>query len=147
MVRNWPGPRERPGTVEDLGDISTDSVACLPNINLLQCKMEHGFNNRNCAPDSVWRHESWSDFRDVTDVLQDGVLSPMWAVEGRVLFQTPEHLLLRVDVVNLLQKCRVLSSLHQLTLGLCLCCCHSESVVASLRLNLTVKHHLLLEFY
>lgn len=34
MVRNWPGSRERPGIVEDLGDISTGGVACLPNIDL-----------------------------------------------------------------------------------------------------------------
>lgn len=91
--------------------------------------MEHGFNNVNCGADSVWRCESWSDFRDVTDVpqdideLQDGVLSPVWDVEGRILFQSPEHMLFRVDEVNLLQKCRIVSSPHQLTLGLYLCCC------------------------
>lgn len=153
MVRNWPGSRERPGIVEDLGDISTGGVACLPNIDLLQCKMEHGFNNMNCGPDSVWRHEFWSDFRDGTDVLQDtsewqgGVLSLIWTVEHRVLFQSPEHLLLRVNAVNLFQQCRILSSLHHLTLWLYRCCCHSESVVSSFRLNPTVRHYLFLEFY
>jgi len=91
--------------------------------------MEHGFNNTNCGADSVRKCESWGDFRDVTgvlrniDELEDGVLNPTWGVEGRVLFQSAEHLLFRLGEVNLLQKCRILSSPRQLTLGLCLCCC------------------------
>lgn len=33
--------------------------------------MEDGFNNTNREADSVWRCEYWSDFRAITDVLQD----------------------------------------------------------------------------
>lgn len=56
--------------------------------------MEHGFNNMNCGADSVWRCESRSDFRDVTDVLQDidklqdGVLSLIRCVEGRAVSES-----------------------------------------------------------
>lgn len=70
-----------------------------------------------------------------TDELQDSVFSLIWGVEGRVLFQSLEHLLLRVDEVSLLQKRRILS--NPLTLGLCLCCC-------LLKVQFPVSHQTLL---
>lgn len=69
------------------------------------------------------------------DELQGSVLNLIWGLEGRVLFQSLEHLLLRVDEVSLLQKCRILS--NPLTLGLCLCCC-------LLKLQFPVSHRTLL---
>lgn len=64
-----------------------------------------------------------SDMLQGIGELQDGVLSLIWGVEGRILFRSPEHLLFTVNEVRLLQKCRILSTPLQLILGLYLCCC------------------------
>lgn len=115
--------------------------------------MEHGFNNMNCGADRVWRCECWGDFRYVTDVLQyidelqDGVLGVICGVEGSVMFQSSEHLLFRVDEVNLLQKCRILRSPHQLTPGAIPVLLFPETLVSSFMSNPLVRQHLLLEFY